>query len=57
MMTFDKAFDRLIGHEAGYSNDRRDPGNWTGGIVGKGQLKGTKFGIAANTYPNLDIKT
>lgn len=56
MMTFDKAFDRLIGHEAGYSNDKRDPGNWTGGIVGKGVLKGTKFGIAANTYPNLDIQ-
>ncbi len=56
MMTFDKAFERLIGHEAGYSNDRRDPGNWTGGIVGKGSLKGTKFGIAANTYPNIDIK-
>lgn len=50
MMTFDKAFNRLIGHEAGYSNDRRDPGNWTGGKVGIGTLKGTKFGIAANTY-------
>lgn len=40
MMTFDKAFNRLIGHEAGYSNDRRDPGNWTGGKVGIGTLKG-----------------
>lgn len=56
MMTFDKAFDRLIGHEAGYSSDKRDPGNWTGGKVGVGVLKGTKYGIAANTYPNLDIK-
>lgn len=55
-MTFDEAFDRLIGHEAGYSDDRRDPGNWTGGRVGAGELKGTKFGIAANTYPDLDIK-
>uniref|UniRef100_UPI00300B3D77 glycosyl hydrolase 108 family protein n=1 Tax=Acinetobacter higginsii TaxID=70347 RepID=UPI00300B3D77 len=55
-MNFDKAFDRLIGHEAGYSSDKRDPGNWTGGKVGIGVLKGTKFGIAANTYPNLDIK-
>lgn len=55
-ITFDEAFRRLIGHEGGYSNDRRDPGNWTGGKVGVGILKGTKFGLAANTYSNLDIK-
>ncbi|RGD93944.1 secretion activator protein [Acinetobacter sp. SWAC57] len=55
-MTFDQAFQRLIGHEGGYSDDRRDPGNWTGGKVGVGTLKGTKYGLAANTYPNLDIK-
>lgn len=46
----------MLPHEGGYTNDRRDPGNWTGGKVGKGVLKGTKYGIAANTYPNLDIK-
>ena len=40
----------------GWTINRNDPGNWTGGKVGKGALKGTKFGIAANTYPNLDIK-
>ena len=55
-ITFDEAFKRLIGHEGGYSTDRRDTGNWTGGRVGVGTLKGTKFGLAANTYPNLDIK-
>ncbi|WP_335956454.1 glycoside hydrolase family 108 protein [Acinetobacter bereziniae] len=55
-MNFDKAFERLIGHEGGYSTDREDLGNWTGGKVGKGVFKGTKYGIAANTYPNLDIK-
>lgn len=55
-ITFDEAFRRLIGHEGGYTIDKRDPGNWTGGVVGKGGLNGTKFGIAANTYPNLDIK-
>lgn len=47
---------RIIGHEGGYTADPQDSGNWTGGAVGKGQLKGTKFGIAANTYPDLDIK-
>lgn len=55
-MNFEIAFQRLIGHEGGYSNDRNDPGNWTGGKVGVGFLKGTKFGLAANTYPKLDIK-
>ncbi|TWG93582.1 putative secretion activating protein [Luteimonas sp. J16] len=53
---FRKFIDRLLSHEGGYTADRRDPGNWTGGRVGVGQLKGTKFGIAANTYPQLDIK-
>lgn len=48
--------DRLLSHEGGYSSDKTDPGNWTGGAVGAGVLKGTKFGIAANTYPTLDIK-
>lgn len=55
-MNFEKAFERLIGHEGGYSTDQNDPGNWTGGKVGIGVFKGTKYGIAANTYPNLDIK-
>lgn len=55
-MNFDLAFDRLISHEGGYSDDPRDLGNWTGGKVGVGELKGTKFGIAAHSYPYLDIK-
>lgn len=52
----DKSLKSIFGHEGGYSSDRRDPGNWTGGRVGRGQLLGTKFGIAANSYPGLDIK-
>lgn len=55
-MDFDTAFDRLISHEGGYSDDPKDPGNWTGGKCGVGELKGTKFGLAANTYGHLDIK-
>lgn len=49
-------FDRLIGHEGGFSIDPRDNGNWTGGRHGVGELKGTRWGIAANTYPDLDIE-
>ena len=48
---FPPFIDRLLSHEGGYSSDRQDPGNWTGGQVGLGELKGTKFGIAANTFP------
>lgn len=53
---FDTFIRRILSHEGGYSTDRTDSGNWTGGRVGVGTLKGTKFGIAANTYPTLDIK-
>lgn len=49
--------DRLFDHEGGMSRDRRDPGNWTGGSPGAGILKGTKFGISAAAYPELDIES
>lgn len=53
--TFEDCFDRLINHEGGLSLDPHDPGNWTGGRPNSGLLKGTKFGIAAHAYPELDI--
>lgn len=52
---FDKYMGRLLSAEGGLSLDNKDPGNWTGGLVGVGKLVGTKYGIAANTYPTLDI--
>lgn len=55
-LTFDQAFDRLIGHEGKFTNDRADRGNWTTGVIGKGSLNGTKYGISAMTYPDLDIR-
>lgn len=42
-MTFDQAFEKLIGHEGGYVNDPRDPGGET------------KFGISKRSYPTVDI--
>ncbi|OHV24966.1 hypothetical protein BBJ66_22775 [Rhizobium sp. RSm-3] len=45
-----------LASEGGLSMDRADPGNWTGGAVGKGTLKGTKYGISAAAFPNLDIR-
>lgn len=43
-MSFERAFDLVIGHEGGYVNDPKDPGGET------------KFGISKSAYPNLDIK-
>jgi lysozyme family protein len=53
---FEDFIERILSHEGNYSDDPKDPGNWTSGIVGIGELKGTKFGIAANSFPHLSIK-
>ncbi len=42
-MTFDEAFERLIGHEGGYVSDPRDPGGET------------KYGVSKRSYPGEDI--
>ena len=43
MLSFDAAFDRLLGHEGGYVNDTRDPGGET------------NWGISKRSYPHVDI--
>lgn len=53
---FEEAFAQLIPVEGGFTKDPRDPGNWTGGKVGQGVCKGTKYGISAASYPDLDIE-
>ena len=42
-MTFDEAFERLIGHEGGYVDHPADPG------------RATKYGITQRSYPGEDI--
>lgn len=44
MLTFDQAFDRLLGNEGGYVNHPGDPGGET------------NWGISKRSYPNVDIK-
>ena len=56
MSDFDKALTFALTWEGVYSADHGDPGNWTGGDVGKGELRGTKIGVSARAYPMLDIK-
>ena len=53
---FNLMFDKLIGAEGGFQNDPNDRGNWTSGIIGKGECKGTKYGVSAMAYPDLDIE-
>jgi len=57
MIDFDLAFDRLIDHEGGFTAKPEDDGNWTGGKQGRGELRGTKFGISAAAYPHLNIRS
>lgn len=52
---FIRAANLVMRFEGGFSLDADDPGNWTGGAKGKGELVGTKFGISAAQYPATDI--
>ena len=56
LSSFDQAYDFLRGHEGGFTDDPRDPGNWTGGARGLGECRGTHYGISAAAYPNLNIR-
>lgn len=53
---FPAVMEEVFRHEGGLSMIRSDPGNWTGGKVGVGALRGTNFGIASHAHPNVDIK-
>lgn len=57
MASFDICVSFTLAQEGGLSTDPEDRGNWTGGAVGKGTCKGTRFGISAAAYPDLDIGT
>lgn len=52
---FEWAVSGTIDLEGGLSKNSRDPGNWTTGQIGHGELKGTKYGISAASYPDEDI--
>lgn len=54
---FQGAIDIILEVEGGFQKVATDPGNWTGGSVGSGYLKGTKYGISAAQYPSLDIES
>jgi len=43
MSAFDQAFEIVVGHEGGFSDNPNDPGG------------ATKYGISARSYPNVNI--
>lgn len=53
---FRACMEEVFAHEGGLSLNPSDPGNWTGGKVGRGELRGTKYGIAAHANPDVDIR-
>jgi lysozyme family protein len=55
---FEQAFDILVrpSHEGGFQKNPKDRGNWTSGKIGVGELKGTKYGVSAMSYPGEDIE-
>ena len=56
MSQFEIAVNLTLAHEGGFQKDYNDRGNWTGGQVGVGQLKGTNMGISAFEFPNVNIE-
>lgn len=55
MNNFDRMFDIVVSCEGGFTADPEDSGNWTGGAIGAGTCRGTKFGISCAAYPDLDV--
>ncbi|MFN7224428.1 MAG: glycoside hydrolase family 108 protein [Paracoccaceae bacterium] len=53
---FAAVMDEVFAHEGGLSTTPKDPGNWTSGRVGEGDLRGTKYGIAAHAHPTVNIR-
>jgi len=52
---FSRCVAFTLAQEGGFTNNAADPGNWTGGLVGSGVLRGTNFGISAAAYPSVEI--
>jgi lysozyme family protein len=52
---FKKCIEVVLRHEGGYQNNPNDIGNWVGGYK-TGKLVGTKYGVAARYFPDIDIK-
>ena len=45
----------VLGEEGGFTQFYWDPGNWTGGAVGRGECRGTDMGLSAASFPTLQF--
>ncbi len=43
-------------HEGGFQKNSSDHANWSSGVIGEGELIGTKYGITALDMPGVDIE-
>jgi lysozyme family protein len=48
---FNKCVTQVLLNEGGFQKNPKDKGNWANGV-----LKGTKYGISAQQFPDLDIE-
>jgi lysozyme family protein len=55
-MNFNPCMDFTLRCEGGFTMNPEDRGNWTGGEIGVGILKGTNFGLSAASYPHLNLR-
>lgn len=53
MSQFEPAFDEVLKWEGGFQDNPKDRGNWSSGIVGVGQLRGTNMGLSAMAFPEI----
>ncbi len=56
MSVFDDVFTAVAYLEGGFQDNPSDSGSWSGGKIGVGELRGTKYGVSAAAHPNLDIR-
>ena len=56
MGDFNIAVTVTLANEGGFQDNPNDAGNWTGGEINSGELKGTKFGISAQEFPSQNIR-
>ena len=53
---FERSWLVTLGTEGVLSMDPSDKGNWTTGRIGMGELRGSKYGISAASFPDEDIR-
>ena len=56
MADFDTAIRLTLVHEGGFQKEPNDHANWSSGVIGEGELIGTKYGVTALDMPGVDIE-